>query len=76
MEMYIGANSMTFKKLLLVNMLFTLAFTPVSFAEVRTFTKEYFHRACDADSRNTSLATEIYQAKKLLVEEKGADYAG
>jgi hypothetical protein len=66
----------TFKYLLFVVLLFTSVFIPLSFAEARTFTKEYAHRACDADSKITSRATDIDQAKKLLVEEKGADYAG
>ncbi len=66
----------TFKYLLFVVLLFTSVFIPSSFGEARTLTKEYAHRACDADSKITSRAIALDQAKKLLAEEKGADYAG
>jgi hypothetical protein len=66
----------TSKNLFCVVLIFTLAFTPASFGEGRTFTKDYARRASDAGSKTTSRAMVIYQAKRLLVEEKGADYAG
>lgn len=51
--------------------IFFMLFHSVAFAKNVTFTKEYIYRASDIDSKLSSRAIALEQAKKLLLEELG-----
>jgi tetratricopeptide (TPR) repeat protein len=55
----------------LVSLLFVLFIPHHASAEVKTFIKEYTHQASDFDSKISSRAIALEQAKRLLLEEIG-----
>jgi hypothetical protein len=48
-----------------------LLFANSSFAETKTFIKEYTYHAGDEDSRNSSRTIALREVKRLLLEELG-----
>ena len=51
--------------------LFFLLISTYSFAETKTFIKEYTYRASDEDSKNSSRTVSLREVKRLLLEELG-----
>ena len=59
------------KKITLVSFLFISFIPNHASAEIKTFIKEYTHQASDFDSKISSRAIALEQAKRLLLEEIG-----
>ena len=58
-------------RITLISFLFVLFIPNHSSAELKTFIKEYTHQASDLDSKISSRAIALEQAKRLLLEEAG-----
>lgn len=61
----------TLIRISLISFLFVLFVPYFSFAETKTFIKEYTYQASEDDSRNSSRAIALREAKRLLLEELG-----
>jgi len=58
-------------RITLISFLSVLFIANHASAELKTFTKEYTHQASDLDSKISSRAIALEQAKRLLLEEVG-----
>ena len=59
------------KKAVLLAVIFSLIFAITTFAEMKTFVREYTYEAGEADSKLTSRAIALEQVKRLVLEELG-----
>ncbi len=64
-------HSKIIKATILFTILFVVFNVHLSFAEVKTFIKEYTYQASEEDSRNSSRTIALREVKRLLLEELG-----
>ncbi|MCX5855963.1 MAG: hypothetical protein NTZ24_15580, partial [Deltaproteobacteria bacterium] len=58
-------------RITLISFLLVLILPNLTFAEQKTFVKEYTYHAGDEDSRNSSRTIALREVKRLLLEELG-----